>query len=114
MIQEQFVGEPIEPVASTFDSARMARGEPGLPREFTWRELTIRVVEVRRSWNESGPCRHGSGEQYVRKHWYEVLTESDGVMLIYFQRTMKKSRNSARWWLFSIMGPDTSGKGGTP
>jgi len=82
----------------------MAIGEPGLPGEFLWRGRTVRIVEVLRSWKETGPCRHGSGEQYVRKHWYEVVTASDGVMKIYFERQPRGGRKSARWWIYSRRG----------
>ncbi len=99
---EQFVGQPIHPVAGTLDTARMAAGEPGLPREFMWGDRQVRIVEVRRSWKETGPCHHGSGEQYVRKHWYEVLTDCDGVMTIYFERQPRGGRKGARWWLFTV------------
>lgn len=62
----------------------MAAGEPGLPREFVWRGRTVRITAVLRTWRETGPCRHGSPERYVRKHWYEVATDSGGMMKIYF------------------------------
>ena len=78
----------------------MAMGEPGLPREFFWRGRTLRILEVRRRWKETGPCRHGSGERYVRKHWYEVVTDADGVMKIYFERQPRGGPKSARWWLY--------------
>ena len=100
----QFVGEPLKAVGATLDAARMAAGGPGLPQRFTWRGRDIRIVEVRRAWRETGPCHHGSGERYVRKHWYEVATASDGVMTIYFQRQPRGGRKTARWWLFTIAG----------
>ena len=71
---ERFVSEAIVPVTATYDTARMAAGEPGLPRAFTWRGRTVEVAAVLRSWRETGKCRHGSPELYVRKHWYEVVT----------------------------------------
>lgn len=37
---ERFVSEVISPVVSTCDTSRMAIGEPGLPREFLWRDRT--------------------------------------------------------------------------
>ena len=98
---EQFISEPINPVAETFDTGRMASGEPGLPRKFLWRGNTVQVIEVRRMWKSTGDCRHGSGEQYVRKHWYEVATVDDGVMTIYFERSFRRRHAAARWWLFS-------------
>jgi hypothetical protein len=96
-----FIGEAIKPVATTFDAVRMARGEPGLPQAFVWRGHTVRIVKVRRAWTDTGPCRHGSGEQYIRKHWYEVLTAADGVLTLYFERQARGRRKTARWWLFS-------------
>lgn len=102
---EKFISEALKPVAATFDTARMAAGEPGLPGEFTWRGETIRVAKVRREWRETGPCRHGSGEQYVRKHWYEVADERGRTLEIYFERQPHGKQAKARWWLFSMEEP---------
>lgn len=99
---ERFVSEAIQPVVATFDTARMAVGEPGLPREFVWRGRTIKVSAVLRTWRETGKCRHGSPEMYVRKHWYEVATTSRDTMKIYCDRQPRGGRRDARWWLFSI------------
>ena len=82
---EQFISAAIQPVVGTFDAARMSTGEPGLPWQFRWRSQTIEIARVLRTWRETGPCRHGSGETYVRKHWFEVLTDSGDIMKIYFQ-----------------------------
>jgi hypothetical protein len=99
---ERFIGQALEPVASTFDTKRMAAGEPGLPREFTWQGERIRVVGVRREWRETGPCRHGSGEQYVRKHWYEVEDDTGRTLKIYVERHPRGRRKTGRWHLFSM------------
>lgn len=99
---ERFVSEPLIPVTSTSDTSRMAIGEPGLPRQFVWRGRTIEIKAVLRCWRETGKCRHGSAEMYVRKHWYEVATVADGTMTIYFDRHPRRGRKEARWWLFSI------------
>jgi len=99
---ERFVSEAIRPVAGTMDTASMAAGEPGLPRAFMWRGRTISVTAVLRTWRETGRCGHGSPELYVRKHWYEVSTASDGTMKLYFDRQPRGGRKAARWWLFSI------------
>ena len=99
---ERFVSEAIKPVVATYDTSRMALGEPGLPREFVWRGRTIEVAAVVRSWRETGKCRHGSPELYVRKHWYEIATNSHETMIIYFQRQPRGGRRGDRWWLFSI------------
>ena len=99
---ERFVDEAIIPVVAKFDTARMAVGEPGLPREFLWRGRTVEIVAVLRTWRETGKCRHGSPEMYVRKHWFEVVTASDGTMKIYFDRQPRRGRKDPRWWLFSV------------
>lgn len=99
---ERFVSEPIKPVIATVDSARMAPGEPGLPSEFLWHGRTIKVSAVLRSWRETGKCRHGSPELYVRKHWYEIATSDRETMKIYFERQPRGGKQGERWWLFSI------------
>jgi hypothetical protein len=83
---ERLVGELIKPLTETADTSRMAIGEPGLPQKFFWCARTVHIKAVLRSWRESRRCRHGSPEMYVRKHWYEVATESDGIMKLYFER----------------------------
>jgi phosphoribosylglycinamide formyltransferase-1 len=98
----RFISEAIQPLTETADTSCMAIGEPGLPRKFVWRGRSISVAAVLRSWRETGKCRHGSPEMYVRKHWYEVATESDGIMRLYFERQPRRGNKEARWWLFSI------------
>jgi phosphoribosylglycinamide formyltransferase-1 len=102
LMPERFVSEPISPVSGTVDTARMAIGEPGLAVEFVWRGRTISATAVLRTWHETGRCRHGSPERYVRKHWYEVATASDGMMKLYFDRQPRRGRKGPRWWLFSV------------
>ncbi len=104
---ERFIGADLLPVTATSDTARMAAGEPGLPREFRWGTVTVTIVDVRRSWHDTGPCDHGSRERYVRKHWYEVETAEHGVMKIYFDRQPRRGHATApRWRLFSIVTPE--------
>jgi hypothetical protein len=102
---ERFVGEEIKPVVATFDTSRMAVGEPGLPHEFLWRGRTFEVAAVIRSWHETGQCSHGSPERYVRKHWFEVVTTSGETMKIYFERQPRRGQKGGRWRLFSMLGP---------
>lgn len=103
-MREQFVSEVLKPVVATCDTARMAAGEPGLPGEFIWRGQTIKIVKVLRTWRETGRCRHGSPELYVRKHWFEVATTPHGLMKIYFDRQPRGGHKTERWWLFSLGG----------
>jgi hypothetical protein len=99
---ERFLSEALKPVAARLDTTRMSRGEPGLPREFTWRGGTLRIARVREEWRETGPCHHGSGELYVRKHWYQAEDETGRQLKIYFERQSRGRQAKARWWLFSI------------
>lgn len=109
---ERFVSEPLKPVSETCDPARMATGEPGLPQQFIWRGQIIKIVAVLSSWKQTGSCRHGSPELYVRKHWYEVKTVDGRIMKIYFDRQPRRGHTSAaRWWLFSIRDADQNKEG---
>lgn len=99
---KRFVGEALKPVAGTFDTARMAAGEPGLPDAFVWRGACVRIARVLAAWRETAPCRHGSGERYVSKHWFDVQTESGEIMRLYFERRARGRALSARWRLFSV------------
>jgi hypothetical protein len=103
IMSERLISEAITPIVETCDTARMAAGEPGLPREFLWRGETIEIATVLRTWRETGKCRHGSPELYVRKHWYEVATTTKGTMKIYFQRQPRRGQKGPRWWLFNII-----------
>ena len=100
-LKESWVGEAIHPEHVTFGASRMAIGEPGLPRTFEWRGRRFNVTEILAEWKESGDCRHGSGERYVRKHWYHIRTAETVEMKIYFER-QRRSSGGSRWRLFSI------------
>jgi phosphoribosylglycinamide formyltransferase-1 len=108
---EQFVSAAIEPVVGTVNAARMSAGEPGLPRQFRWGSETIHIARVLKTWRETGPCHHHSGERYVRKHWFEVLTDSGDTMKIYFQRQARSRSNKSRWWLCTIDQSEDRGAG---
>lgn len=99
-----FISEPIMPIDASFDTAGMARGEPGLPRKFRWRKKEFLVEEVLEQWKDHGDCRHGSGEHYVRKHGYRVRTSEGAIFRLYFQRSMGRGKlpTKSRWWILSI------------
>ena len=98
----EFVSEPLKPVVSTADPSAMAVGGPGLPHEFIWRGEPLGIAAVLRTWRETGPCKHGSSESYLRKHWFEVQTTSNRRARIYFERQPRGRNRMNRWWLFSI------------
>jgi hypothetical protein len=99
-MRPQFVGEPIAPQADSADVAAMSRGEPGLPSAFVWRDRRYAIASVVSRWKSHGEDR---GDVYVRRHWFEVLTECGERMRIYFDRNPGGSRSQlGRWWLFAI------------
>ena len=104
---KQFISEAIAPVAQTMDTRRMARGEPGLPRKFLWRDREYEVAKVLDQWKETSGCRSGSDEQYVRRHWYRVRTTDGAEMKIYFERQARSGRErKTRWWLHTVSAPE--------
>jgi phosphoribosylglycinamide formyltransferase-1 len=104
MGQRRFVGELILPGALSADRDAMSRGEPGLPRRFTWRKGEYQVKATLKSWKGATPDRtHGSGELYVHKHWYTIAMDSGDVWTVYFDRQTRGTRNrKARWFLYAI------------
>lgn len=102
-MSEEFISEPIKPVSGTFDTAGMTRGEPGLPERFIWKDTEYEVAEVLETWKETGPCKNGSPELYLRKHWYKIRTADGLLMTLYFERQARsKGSSKARWWLYTI------------
>jgi hypothetical protein len=104
-MKETFVGEPIQPEGGSFSVSRMAQGTPGLPREFSWKGRRLPVVQLLEEWKETGPCQHGSGERYVRKHWFRLKTTGDLELKLYFERQARPGAGS-RWRLYSTTSPE--------
>jgi hypothetical protein len=108
-VNEQFVGERIEPVAGAMHTLGMTRREPGLPRRFTWRGQQCEVAEVLECWKQTGPCTSGSGERYLRKHWYRIRTTGGDEMKLYFERQARRGRQQkSRWWLYTVAPADAN------
>ncbi len=98
-----FVGDRIVPARGSGNAKMAAAGEPGLPARFTWRDEPVEVVGLIGKWKTDGACRHGSGERYVRRHWYRILTGDGREMTIYCDRQARdRSRPQVRWFLFTI------------
>jgi len=98
---DEFIGEPVFPAPGAFDTEGPSRGEPALPRRFTWRGRGYRVVALLGAWKSDGPGRGGL-RRYLRRHWFRVLTEPPAVMTLYFDRQARhRKRPKARWWLYT-------------
>jgi hypothetical protein len=102
-MKEKFISEVIKPVIDTCDTSRMSVGTPGLPGEFIWRGEKVTITETLRTWRSTGACRHGSGEQYARRQWFEVKTAKHGVMKIYFNRSTLGRTKEMGWWLYTVI-----------
>lgn len=98
-----FVSESIIPVFDEGTSSAVAVGAPIVPSGFIWREEEYRIESVLETWKETGPCKHGSSERYLRKHWFRIRTTDGTEMEIYFERQARSSKQrKRRWWLFSV------------
>jgi len=99
----EFIGEELHPETGSADVAAMTRREPGLPARFTWRDTSYSIDGVISQWKTHGPCRNGSHERYLRRHWYKIVTTPPLVMTIYCDRqTRNPRRPKARWWVYTI------------
>ena len=90
--------EPIEAIPGTFDVRAMARGEPGVPRRFRWRDREYVVTEVVATARETEPY-----EGYVRRHVTHVRTEGGNEFRIVGDRGGR--RGAPRWWVRSAQAP---------
>lgn len=104
--QAQFVSEAIEPDIASADTAAMATGAPGLPGRFRWRGQPFAIAEVLSTWKTSGPCSHGSGERYLRRHWYKVRVNPPAEMVLYFERQARRGSAGHRWFLYTVSWAD--------
>jgi uncharacterized protein DUF6504 len=100
--QVEFISEPIEPDAGTFDAGAMAAGKPGLPSGFTWRGEHYSIAEVLAEWKVSESEFHRRGERYYRKHCWRVRVDRGEIMTLYAVRQVKSGENPRnRWWIYT-------------
>lgn len=97
----RLVSEAIAPHTGTFATEGMAAGEPGVPGKFDWSGTTYTVTAVLERNKSTGPCTHGSGERYVRKHWYRV-TVSPGEVTMHLYCMRRAAPGKRRWFLYGI------------
>ena len=93
---ERFVSESIIPLSL---APTAVTGEPCIPIRFRWRRTEYEIVRILDQWKTTGPCRNGSGEKYVRRHWYDIETADGSGMRIYFERNPRNAGSRKRWWL---------------
>lgn len=98
-----FLSEPLKPDGPGFDTAAMSAGAPGIPSAFRWKKERLVVQKVLRHWKDTAPCRNGSGERYVNKHWFECTFESGATGTLYFERRVRRGASpTQRWFLYKL------------
>ncbi len=94
-----FVSGPISPLAGTFDTSGMAGGAPGIPEGFVRNGRTTRITEILGGWKLARP-EPGSGELYVRRHYYRLRMDDGDTWVVYCLRGSTGVRTSPhRWFL---------------
>lgn len=92
-----FISKPIVPVGGAFDVAVMSQGEPSLPGAFRFGDDVLTIAVVRRSWRTTKDDR---GDTYLKRHWYEIITQDGRTAVLYFDRGAK--RGHSRWYLYTL------------
>lgn len=100
----KFVSEEIVPSGGEFDTSSMLRGEPSLPPQFTWRDETLTVRALRRTWRG---LKEDRGDVYLKRHYFEFECDDGRVAVVYFERQAR--RGQPRWHLFTIESEMTGG-----
>jgi hypothetical protein len=92
----KFVGRPLVPIEEGYVTPATG-GEPPVPRAFRWDDETLRVTAVLRTWRSTKGDR---GDTYLKRHWYELQTESGKKAEVYYDRASR--RGASPWWLYTI------------
>ncbi|MGQ9652124.1 MAG: DUF6504 family protein [Phycisphaerae bacterium] len=96
------MSKPIIPGLGTDDISAAARGEPGLPARFTWRQREDIMTATLKAWKTSSG-KVGTGRLYLRKHGYTMQNDVGLQMTLYCERQTRSRRNpKAQWWLCSV------------
>lgn len=93
----KFVSEAIVPAIEAFDPREISAGEPALPPAFAWKERSLEIAAVRRTWRG---LKEDRGETYLKRHYFEVELTDGAVAVVYFERQAK--RHAPRWFLYTI------------
>lgn len=107
MHEEQFISEPITPVAGAFDTSLMRQGLASLPSAFTWRGKRYEIIEVLEHTKQSS--REGGfacGELYLRRQMFRVRLDTGEEAQIYFERQPRagatRKTAKSRWFLYTL------------
>jgi uncharacterized protein DUF6504 len=110
-----FYDNPIEPI---FDTPPTREKSPDCPNGFIWDEKTYRVIEMLSSWSDF--ARRGKmarnmrpahaavassrGSLNVGRFYFRVLTDTNQVFDIYYDRAMKNiDDRKGQWFIYREM-----------
>ncbi len=104
---QEFVSEPITPVAGSFSTQPMAAGLAALPSAFVWRNRRYAIVRCLDHRKVSAPEGGVEGkERYLRRQVFSVLLDTGQHATIYMQRHAPRGASAGaarrRWFLYSI------------
>lgn len=91
-----FVGKPLVPEGA-MDVAALSHGEPSLPPAFRYGEEHLGVATLVKTWRSTKEDR---GDVYLKKHWFEFMTDDGRRAVVYFDRGARK--NAPRWYLYTL------------
>jgi hypothetical protein len=107
-----FYDQPIEPI---FDTPLAREKSPDCPNGFIWEDKTYRVIEMLSSWSDF--TRRGKmarnmrpahaavaasrGSLNVGRFYFRVLTDTNQVFDIYYDRAMKNvDDRKGQWFIY--------------
>jgi hypothetical protein len=105
--REEFISEPIEPEAGSFDPSMMAQGLASLPGAFTWRGRRYVIEEclehIKQTSREGGSA---VGDRYLRRQRFRVRLNTGQTATLYFERQSRPGVSARtakkRWFLYSL------------
>ena len=110
-----FYDNPIEPI---FDTPPAREKSPDCPNGFIWDERDYRVIEMLSSWSDfarrgkmarnmrpaHAAVAAGRGSLNVGRFYFRVLTDTDQVFDIYYDRAMKNiDERKGQWFIYREM-----------
>ncbi len=110
-----FYDQSIEPI---FDTPPAREKSPDCPNGFVWEEKTYRVTEMLSSWSDfarrgkmarnmrpaHAAVASGRGSLNVGRFYFRVLTDTNQVFDIYYDRAMKSlDDRKGQWFLYREM-----------
>jgi Family of unknown function (DUF6504) len=110
-----YIDEPIEPL---FDKPPALEKIPGCPNGFIWKGETVRITTMLSEWHDyerrgrsaknmrpsHAVVAAGRGSWGVGRDWFRVLTETEQIFDIYYDRSPKGSdQRKGEWRLVKEM-----------